>query len=130
MTAGMILGVIFQLAHVVEGTDYPQPDEDGQMEHVWIIHEMETTADFAQKNRLLCWYIGGLNFQIEHHLFPQVCSIHYPAICGIVQRAAERNGVTYNCQPTLRAAIRSHYRMLKYFGESAMQMPEPVPAMR
>lgn len=122
LTAGVILGVIFQLAHVVEGTEYPEPDEGGNMEHTWIIHEMRTTADFAQDNRWLNWYIGGLNFQIEHHLFPQVCSIHYPQIAPLVRAAAERNGVPYLCQPTLRSAIGSHYAMLKQLGQ-----PEPAP---
>ena len=129
MTAGTILGVIFQLAHVVEGTDYPVPDENGSMEQEWVLHEMSTTADFAQHNRLLSWYIGGLNFQIEHHLFPQICSVHYPAICGIVRAAAEKHGVPYNCQPTLRAAIRSHYRMLRQLGQPVAAPAAPVPAL-
>ena len=117
ITAGLILGVVFQLAHVVEGTDYPAPDPEGWMEHEWLIHEMETTADFAHGNRLLSWYIGGLNYQIEHHLFPQVCSVHYPAISRIVREAAQATGVPYTCQPTLRAAIRSHYHMLQRLGQ-------------
>lgn len=125
LTAGLILGVIFQLAHVVEGTTYPAPDAQGAMEHAWIIHEMETTADFAQSNKWLSWYIGGLNFQIEHHLFPQVCSIHYPALSRLVREAAEKHGVPYNCQPTLRASIRSHYTMLKQLGR-----PPLVPALQ
>jgi linoleoyl-CoA desaturase len=77
---------------------------------------MLTTSDFAQKNKLLSWYIGGLNYQIEHHLFPQVCSIHYPEIGPIVRSVAERHGVPYTSQPTLFAAMRSHYRMLKQLG--------------
>jgi linoleoyl-CoA desaturase len=129
MTAGIILGVVFQLAHVVEGPDYPAPDENGSMEHEWVIHEMETTANFAPRNRLLSWYVGGLNYQIEHHLFPQVCSIHYPAICGLVRAAAEKHGVPYYSQPTLRAAMGSHYRMLKQFAQPTAQ-PEPAPALR
>jgi linoleoyl-CoA desaturase len=64
----------------------------------------------------LSWYIGGLNFQIEHHLFPQVCSIHYPKISPIVRRVAEQHGVPYNDHPTLMASIASHYRMLKSLG--------------
>lgn len=121
LTAGVILGVVFQLAHVVEGPAFPQPDESGVMEHAWLIHEMHTTADFAQRNRLLSWYIGGLNYQIEHHLFPQVCSIHYPAISRIVREVAEKHGVPYHYHPTLRAAIRSHYEMLKQLGRPAPQ---------
>ncbi len=113
VTAGMILGVVFQLAHVGEGPAYPAPDAVGLMENEWIIHEMETTADFAHGNRWLSWYIGGLNYQIEHHLFPHVCSVHYPALREIVRDAAERCGVPYNYHATLFAAIRSHYRMLR-----------------
>ena len=117
ITAGMILGIIFQLAHVVEGPDFPVPDDEGKMEHAWIIHEMLTTANFAKKNKLLSWYVGGLNYQIEHHLFPQTCSIHYPAISGIVRETAEEHGVPYYDQPTLFGAMGSHYRMLKQLGQ-------------
>ena len=135
LVAGSILGVIFQLAHVVEGTEYPRPDEHGQMEHQWVIHEMETTADFAHGNRLLSWYIGGLNYQIEHHLFPQICSVHYPAIAKVIERTAHETGVPYNNAPTLRAAIRSHYNMLKQLGRNPASGPafgasdKTVPAM-
>jgi linoleoyl-CoA desaturase len=118
LTAGTILGVVFQLAHVVEGTEYPLPDANGNMEQAWLYHEMATTANFAQRNKVLSWYIGGLNYQVEHHLFPQVCSIHYPKICGIVRETAEKYGVPYNNFPTLRDAMRSHYHMLKQLGRS------------
>jgi linoleoyl-CoA desaturase len=116
LIAGIILGVVFQLAHVVEGTDYPQPDAGGDMEHAWLIHQMLTTSNFAPRNRLLSWYVGGLNYQIEHHLFPAVCSVHYPAISRVVREAAAAHGIPYLQQPTLALAIRSHYRMLKHFG--------------
>ena len=119
LVGGVILGVIFQLAHVVEGTTHPTPDVEGMMEQAWIVHEMETTSNFAPKSRLLSWYVGGLNFQVEHHLFPKVCSVHYPAINAIVKDVAGRYGVQYNEQPTLMAAIRSHYRMLKSLGGGA-----------
>ena len=125
LTAGTILGVIFQLAHVVEGPEHPTPDEQGMMEHAWLIHEMHTTANFAAKNHLLSWYIGGLNYQIEHHLFPQVCSVHYPAISPIIREVARQHGVPYHYNPTLRAAIRSHQRMLKRLGREEVA---PVPA--
>jgi len=118
ITAGLILGVIFQLAHVVENTAYPVPDDQGRMKDAWLIHEMETTANFARRNPLLTWYVGGLNHQIEHHLFPKVCSVHYPAISDMVAESARQHGVPYHEQPTLWAAIRSHYRMLKLLGSS------------
>ncbi|GAB5520732.1 MAG: acyl-CoA desaturase [Rhodothermales bacterium] len=122
LTAGTILGIIFQLAHVVEGPEYPQPDDEGMMEYAWLIHEMHTTANFAFNNHPLSWYIGGLNYQIEHHLFPQVCSIHYPKIRSIVQEVAAEYDVPYHYHPSLLAAMKSHYNMLKHFGQ-------PQPAM-
>jgi linoleoyl-CoA desaturase len=119
LTAGFILGVIFQLAHVVEGPEYPAPDGEGRMEDAWLVHEMETTANFARKNRLLSWYVGGLNYQIEHHLFPKTCSAHYPAISPIVKDMAAKYGVPYHDQPTLMFAVRSHVRMLRKYGPEA-----------
>ncbi len=119
LTAGFILGVVFQLAHVVEGPDYPVPDAAGRMEDAWLVHEMETTANFARSSRAVSWYVGGLNFQIEHHLFPKVCSVHYPAISTIVKDTATKYGVPYYDQPTVMAAVRSHLRMLKKLGPEA-----------
>jgi linoleoyl-CoA desaturase len=113
LTAGLILGVVFQLAHVVEGPEHPIPDDRGNMEDAWLVHQMETTSNFATGNRLLTEYVGGLNYQVEHHLFPKVCSVHYPAIRDIVREVAAKYGVPYYQQPTMWAAIRSHYRTLK-----------------
>jgi linoleoyl-CoA desaturase len=119
LTAGFILGVVFQLAHVVEGPDYPVPDASGRMQEAWLVHEMETTANFARGNRFLSWYVGGLNFQIEHHLFPKVCSVHYPAISRIVKETARKYGVPYYDQPTLMSAVKSHLHMLRKHGPEA-----------
>jgi linoleoyl-CoA desaturase len=119
LTAGLILGVIFQLAHVIEGTDHPVKNEEGNIENAWMIHQMETSSDFAHDNNLLCWYIGGLNYQIEHHLFPKICSIHYPKMAPIVQRVATKYGVPYHYHETFSKAVGSHYHTLKKFGDSA-----------
>jgi len=117
LTAGLILGIIFQLAHVVEETDHPTPNEDNMIDEHWMIHEMVTTNNFARKNKFLCWYVGGLNFQIEHHLFPKVCSIHYPAISHIVEKTAVEFNIPYNQHDTFFEAVASHYRTLKKFGD-------------
>ena len=116
LTAGIILGIVFQLAHVVEETTHPMPDDNNVIDDHWVIHEMYTTNNFARKNKLLSWYIGGLNYQIEHHLFPNVCSVHYPKISTIVERVAEKHGVPYNCHETFGEAVASHFRVLKKFG--------------
>lgn len=125
LVAGLILGIIFQLAHVVESTTHPIPNEENMIENHWVIHEMLTTNNFARSNKLLCWYVGGLNFQIEHHLFPKVCSIHYPDISPIVEETAKEFGVPYNCHETFSEAVASHYRTLKKFGDPTF---EYVPA--
>jgi len=123
LTAGAILGIVFQLAHVVEGAEHLNPDDTGTMDSAWMIHEMRTTSNFGRGNRLLSWYVGGLNYQVEHHLFPRVCSVHYPAISPIVEEVARECGVPYHAQPTFMAAVRSHLRMLKMLGTG-----DPVPA--
>ena len=121
--AGIILGVVFQLAHVVEGPEHFNVEGDAVMEDAWLVHEMKTTSNFDMHNKLLCWYVGGLNFQIEHHLFPKICSIHYPAISPIIRRIAEKHGIPYHYHPTLGKAIQSHYRMLKELGKSTTKLP-------
>ncbi len=117
LTGGLILGIIFQLAHVVEETTHPVPDEQNMIDNHWVIHEMFTTNNFARRNKLLSWYIGGLNYQIEHHLFPKVCSVHYPEISKIVEKTANEFGIPYNCHDTFSEAVASHYRTLKKFGD-------------
>jgi len=128
LTAGLILGIIFQLAHVVEGTDHPLPDDYDKIENHWVIHEMLTTSNFARSNKLLSWYIGGLNYQIEHHLFPNVCSIHYPEISPIVEKTAEEFGIPYNHHDTFREAVKSHYNTLKRFGDPEYSYTETAVA--
>ena len=119
VTTGIILSVVFQLAHVVEDTAHLSPNDEGRMRHAWMVHELLTTANFAMRNKLLGWYVGGLNFQIEHHLFPKVCSVHYPAISRIVRETCEKYGIPYHAYPTLFSALRSHWATLKWLGQGA-----------
>jgi linoleoyl-CoA desaturase len=115
-SAGMIMSIIFQLAHVVEGTEQPLPDEKGTIENDWIIHEFHTTANFARNSRVLSWFAGGLNYQIEHHLFPNICHVHYRKIAPIVERTALEFGIPYMVQPSFLTAVGSHMRTLKQLG--------------
>ena len=116
LTAGMIMSTVFQMAHVVKGTDQPMPDENQTIHNDWVVHQMRTTSDFGRKNGLLSWYIGGLDFQIEHHLFQNVCHVHYPAIAGIVKSTAEEFKITYNLNSNIFRALSSHYNRLKELG--------------
>ena len=115
-TAGIIMSTVFQMAHVVEGAKQPLPDENGTIPHEWMVHQLHCTSDFAPKNRILGWYIGGLNYQIEHHLFPNISHIHYRKIAPIVQTTATKFGIFYNVKPTFVSALSSHINRLKELG--------------
>ena len=116
-SAGVILTVIFQLAHTVEGTTHPLPDASGNIENAWAIHQLHTTVNFSKGNPFLTWYLGGLNYQIEHHLFPKICHIHYPDIAPIVKSTAEEFGIPYLENKTFGEAFNSHIATLKRFGK-------------
>jgi linoleoyl-CoA desaturase len=116
--AGLLLALVFQLAHVVDAAAFPAPDaQSGQMETPWAIHQLETTVDFARDNRVLTWLIGGLNFQVEHHLFVRVSHVHYPAIARVVEQTCAEFGVVYHAHRTFAAGIASHYRWLRQLGQ-------------
>jgi len=122
-TLGLTLAVTFQLAHCVGEADFH--DARGAIPaRDWATHQVTTTVDFARGNRLLCWYLGGLNFQVEHHLFPKVCHVHYPALSRIVEETCAAHGVRYTAQPSLRAALASNVRWLRELGR-----PVPPPAV-
>ncbi|MDN5214800.1 acyl-CoA desaturase [Fulvivirgaceae bacterium BMA12] len=113
---GLTLALIFQLAHIVEGTDFPRPDQQGSMENSWAVHQMYTTADFARKSPLANFLFGGLNFQIEHHLFPKICHTHYRKLSPIVQATAKEYNLPFIEHTTFLGAIKSHMKVLKQLG--------------
>ncbi len=115
--SGFILSIIFQPAHVIEGTEYPLPDTEGNLENNWAIHQMHTTTNFAQKSRLFSWYVGGLNFQVEHHLFPQICHVHYRKIAPIVEATAKEFGIPYKSKRTFLNALAAHFRLMRELGK-------------
>jgi linoleoyl-CoA desaturase len=116
VVAGVVMSVVFQLAHAVEEADFPQPLETGRIEKPWAIHQVETTVDFARRSRVLSWLLGGLNFQIEHHLFPHVSHVNYPAISRLVEQACREWGVRYAEHSSFWAGIASHFRWLRRMG--------------
>lgn len=114
--AGFILAIIFQPAHVIEGTEFPLPDESNNLENNWAIHQLLTTTNFGNSSRWFSWYVGGLNFQIEHHLFPNVCHVHYRKIAGIVKETALEFGLPYKSSRTFVGALAGHTRLLRQLG--------------
>ncbi len=118
-TGGFIMSIVFQMAHVVEDVEQPLPTADGNIENEWAIHQLQTTSNFARNNAFINWFVGGLNFQVEHHLFPNICHIHYRKISHIVERTAREYGLPYHIKLSFVSALASHSRMLKMLGRKA-----------
>jgi len=116
MVAGLSLAMVFQLAHAVEKAAFPSPSEPGRIDKPWAIHQLETTVDFARDSRVLSWLVGGLNFQIEHHLFPRICHVHYRTMAPVVEAVCREYGVPYQTNRSFGAGIASHYRWLRRMG--------------
>lgn len=113
---GMILALVFQSAHVIEETEFFIPDENNSVQNNWAVHQLKTTANFAVGNVPLTWFLGGLNHQIEHHLFPTICHVHYPEMAKIVKKTAKEYGIPYHEHKTFTKALRSHFKLLYDLG--------------
>lgn len=121
ITMGLTLAIVFQLAHVVEHSGFETAGiEAKQIENEWAIHQVKTTANFAPHNRVISWFVGGLNYQVEHHLFPRISHIHYPAISSIVESACGKFNLKYRSIPTMAGSIVSHFRMMKQLGKKPL----------
>ena len=112
-TAGIILSIVFQLAHIVPMAEMPLPDKEGNLEHTWAVHQLYTTTNFAPNNKFMSWYTGGLNHQVEHHIFPHISHIHYGKIAKIVKETAREYDLPYNEYKTFTKAIAEHFNQLK-----------------
>jgi linoleoyl-CoA desaturase len=122
VVTGLIISIVFQLAHIVEGAIFPvgiDGSKSLKIETEWAIHQLNTTANFATKNKVVSWFVGGLNFQVEHHLFPKISHVHYPEISKLVKETCQQFNVNYMEFPTVFAAIKSHVVHLKHVGVAA-----------
>ena len=114
--AGFTLAVVFQVAHVTEDNEYPLPNEEGTLENNFIEHQLRTTTNFAMNNPIISYLVGGLNFQVEHHLFPGISHVHYPKISKIVESTAKEFNMPYNTEKTFAGAVLLHTKMLYKLG--------------
>ncbi len=120
---GLTLSLVFQLAHVVENTEFEHIplDETKHIDTAWAEFQLKTTSNFAMGNPIISWFVGGLNYQIEHHLFPKVSHVHYPAISKIVQQKCKEFNLPYNQYPTMMGALASHFRVMKQLGQRPVE---------
>ncbi len=117
---GLCISVVFQLAHVVESTEFPVPNqESNQVEKEWALHQISTTSNFATSNKVISWMFGGLNFQVEHHLFPRISHIHYPQLNKLVKETCQEFNIVYHEYPSFARAFYSHLVHLKALGKAA-----------
>ncbi|MAO32727.1 MAG: acyl-CoA desaturase [Crocinitomicaceae bacterium] len=116
LVTGFVLSVIFQLAHVMPDCDFPLPNLSGKIDNNWAVHQLATTANFAPKNKIMSWFVGGLNYQVEHHLFTNISHVHYPAISKIVKKTAIEYGIPYYSEDRFFKALKKHASMLKSLG--------------
>jgi len=116
LVAGIVLSVVFQAAHCVEEAEFPLPKEKGRIARAWAVHQVETTVNFARRSRVATWLLGGLNFQIEHHLFPRISHANYPAISRLVEEVCRDFGIKYAEHTSFGAAMASHFRWLRRMG--------------
>jgi linoleoyl-CoA desaturase len=120
VVAGISMTIIFQLSHVVSCCD-TENEAENLADKNWHVYQLETTCDFAHQNKVLSYLIGGLNYQVEHHLFPQICHVHYPAISGIVKKTVKEFELEYHYEDTFWGAIKAHYGHLKELGGGSRQ---------
>ena len=116
----LVLGLVFQLAHVVENTEIAEAGNNNLMEDSWAVHQLKTTANFSAGSSIAAFLCGGLNMQVEHHLFPKICHIHYPEISRIVKQTAADYNLPYHSNKTFGSAIKSHYYFLKRLGQAPL----------
>ncbi len=122
---GSFMSFVFQLAHVVENVEFEHSHgEHTEINSEWAVHQINTTSDFAVNNKLVTWCLGGLNFQVEHHLFPRISHVHYPKIQKIVEGVCEEFGVEYRSYATTRQALASHFRHMKRLGSKSVPQPQ------
>lgn len=121
---GLTITLVFQIAHIVEDVNFPLPDSNGIVDGERILHQLATTCNFAPNNKFLFWFVGGLNYQVEHHLFPDICHVHYRDIAPIVKATAEEYNIPYHSKPKFVMAVLDHFKMLYVLGN--MPKLEPV----
>lgn len=114
---GLLVSTVFQVAHIMPSNEFPLPDHTGMMDKDWYGHQFATTANFSPKSKLLFWVLGGLNYQVEHHVLPDVCHVHYKDLAQIVASTAKEFGMPYNVKKTFAHAIMDHIKMLRLLGK-------------
>lgn len=117
VVTGLLVSIIFQIAHIMPVNDFPLPNEQGVIDDSWYGHQFATTSNFSPNSNLIFWLIGGLNYQVEHHVLPDVCHVHYKELTKIVSETAREFGMPYHVKRSVIHAIWDHTKMLRLLGK-------------
>lgn len=121
LLVGLLISIVFQVAHIMTSSEFPLPNKKSEIENDWYRHQFNTTTNFSPKNKIFSWLIGGLNYQVEHHIMPGVCHVHYKNISAIIADTAKEFGVSYHVKRNLGHALKDHIKMLKTLGKKVIQ---------
>jgi fatty acid desaturase (delta-4 desaturase) len=115
IVGGYYLAFFFLISHNFEGVSlnenrYIQEKENNS----FLRRQIETASNVG--STWLCFFNGGLNYQIEHHLFPRIQHSHYPLISKVVKSYCEEKGIIYRHFPTVTENVLSCVRHLYQMG--------------
>lgn len=116
---GFLFAIVFQMAHMMDKAEFPEVGGNGEMQDEWAIHQLRTTVNFAPKSRFLTWALGGLNYQTEHHLFPRISHVHYPALHEALKPTLAELKIPVRVYPTLKSALLGHYYHLRNLSQAS-----------
>ncbi len=123
LPSSLMFALVFQVTHVYDGTTYPLPDDEGNIENNYAIHVLETTADFSRKNPVANWFFGCINIHVIHHIMPGICHVHYPALTKILEETAEEFGLEYQENESFWKAFKKHLQMLHILSKADATVP-------
>lgn len=114
-----IVSIIFTgvlgVSHLSDMVEHPDADENNKLIESWALLQMKTSVDYNADSKFLNWVLGGFNAHTLHHLFPNVCHIHYLDMVKILRTTSKEFGISYNETSYLKA-LQSHFRFLKKMG--------------
>jgi len=113
----IIFTAVLGVSHLSDIVEHPDPDPSNKLTESWAMLQMKTSVDYNVDSKFLNWVLGGFNAHTLHHLFPNICHVHYLDMVKILRDTSEEFGITYN-ETSYWNALRSHFRFLKKMGHA------------
>mmetsp|Transcript_27356 Transcript_27356/g.58761 ORF Transcript_27356/g.58761 Transcript_27356/m.58761 type:complete len:479 (-) Transcript_27356:89-1525(-) len=126
MSESFTLSILFSLSHnFVDSDRDPMADFKKTGEGVcWFKSQVETSSTYG--GAVSGWLTGGLNFQVEHHLFPRMSSAWYPYIAPKIREVCKKHGVNYAYYPWIHQNLISTFTYMHRAGTGANWELKPL----